>query len=130
MGVPAAFAAGLIVAVPILIILIVWITIWRCSVVAKRTKGRAEILRAPELRPALPQVAQFTEHQSSESSQLSNSTLEFLQVQNSEVSVSASFTMAKDYDRNILQSYRTPANIGNDIADEHVHGYQCSDTSI
>lgn len=110
MGVTTAFVSGLIVAIPILVVLIVGLVIWRCNVISKRKKKLLSSYNVVVLRPAATQL-QVSDEVTHSTSQSHPDALEISKVPNSEVLVSASFTMAKDYDRNILQSYSSAAGL-------------------
>uniref|UniRef100_A0A7S0N0N2 Uncharacterized protein n=1 Tax=Cryptomonas curvata TaxID=233186 RepID=A0A7S0N0N2_9CRYP len=121
MGVTTAFVSALIVGVPLLIVFIVAMVIWRCNVVSARKKKRIYQLEATPRPPtSVPFIMRENTSQGDDSISESDSSEIRLHSEgaissatNTEVIVSASFTMAKDYNRNILQTCCCPTAVHN-----------------
>ena len=116
MGVTTAFVSALIVGVPFLIVFIVAIVIWRCNVVSARKKRRIHQLEATPRPPnSVPFIMRQKTSQGDAISESDSSEIRLhsegaiSSAANTEVIVSASFTMAKDYNRNILHKFCCPS---------------------
>ncbi len=117
MGVTTAFISALIVGVPLLMVFIVAMVIWRCNVVSARKKKQIHQLEAAPRPPSsVPfimreKISQKNVISESDSSEIRPQNESAISRGNTEVLVSASFTMAKDYNRNILQTCCCPTAV-------------------